>query len=241
MYESNPRWIRGYSGNTTVVESKRSFLVWEGPTNVPKWSFYKQDIKGLKKSGTRAEGRWVGQYYDIVNGDRVHPRVAWTYRQDVHGAPSPDQVTVSFQALDAWYEEEEQVYIHPRSPYVRTDIRASSRHIVVSLDNVVLAETRNAILLFENALPTRYYINPQDVTAALLHVHAAYHTGCPYKGTASYWSAQISGKVYPDIAWAYPEPLEGLERIRNRWCFYNEKVDIVIDGEHLARPVTHFS
>jgi uncharacterized protein (DUF427 family) len=94
-----------------------------------------------------------------------------------------------------------------------------------------LADTRRAKVLFETGLPPRYYIPPEDVHRDLL-VDSDTHTGCPYKGTASYYTLKVGDTVVEDVAWTYPEPLEKAERVAGYLSFYNNKVDVEVDDSH---------
>ncbi len=144
------------------------------------------------------------------------------------------------QHLDAWYEEDEQVFVHPRSPYTRVDAIRSSRAVRVELDGVVLAETTSAVLVFETGLPTRYYLPRPHVRFEHLTPTATV-TECPYKGTTSaYWSINVADTVHPDLAWSYDFPTRQLLPITGLVAFYNEKVDHIVDGNLLDRPHTPF-
>jgi uncharacterized protein (DUF427 family) len=150
-------------------------------------------------------------------------------------------VRFEWAALDAWFEEDEQVFVHPRDPYTRVDALRSDRPVRVELDGVVLADSRSAVLVFETGLPTRYYVNRTDVRFEHL-VPSGTVTSCPYKGTTSgYWSVQAGGAVHQDLAWAYDFPTRQLLPVAGLVAFYNEKVDTFLDGEPLDRPQTHFS
>lgn len=141
-----------------------------------------------------------------------------------------------WDALDAWFEEDEQVLVHPRDPYTRVDALRSTRHIEVRLDGTLLAESTSPALVFETGLPTRYYLNRTDVDLAHLSASDTV-TQCPHKGTTSgYWSAGVGGTTRPDIAWAYDFPTRQLLPIAGLIAFYNEKVDVVIDGRAAPRP-----
>jgi uncharacterized protein (DUF427 family) len=121
----------------------------------------------------------------------------------------------------------------------RIDISSSSAHVVIGRDGVVLADTTRPVLLKEGKLPTRYYIPHEDVRVELQPTETTSH--CPFKGDASYWSATVAGESLPDIAWTYEQPIPSAEQIAGLVCFYNEKVDIEVDGEALERPKTHWS
>jgi len=138
--------------------------------------------------------------------------------------------------MDAWYEEEDEVFVHARDPHKRVDVLQSSRHVVVSVGGTVLADSRRPCLLFETGLPTRYYIPPDDVRMDLLRPSEK-HTQCPYKGTASY----LSSETEEDIAWFYPEPIPEQPRIAGLIAFFNERVDVEVDGEPEERPETQWS
>ena len=149
-------------------------------------------------------------------------------------------VRFEWEALDAWFEEDEEVFVHPRNPYTRVDAIRSHRTVRVELDGVVLAETRSPVMLFETGLPTRYYFDKTDVRFEHL-VASDTWSACPYKGrTTGYWSIQVHGKLERDLAWSYDFPTPAVLPITGMAAFYNEKVDTFLDGQPLARPVTHF-
>ena len=149
--------------------------------------------------------------------------------------------TVRFEwdSLD-WFEEDERIVGHPRNPYARIDALRSHRHVHVEVDGVVLADTHAPVLLFETGLPTRYYIDRTDVVFDNLEPSDT-QTLCPYKGTTSgYWSVRVGETLHQDLAWTYTYPLTAVAPIAGLIAFYNEKVDIAVDGVALPRPHTHF-
>ena len=154
----------------------------------------------------------------------------------------PDHVRIRWDALDHWFEEEEEVFGgHPRSPYVRVDALRSTRHVRIELDGVLLAESRSPVLVFETGLPTRHYVDRSALDLTHL-VPSPTQTACPYKGrTTAYWSARIGDRVYDDLAWSYEFPTRQLLPIAGLVAFYDEKVDVVLDGVRQERPVTKFS
>jgi uncharacterized protein (DUF427 family) len=148
-------------------------------------------------------------------------------------------VAFTFGAFD-WFEEDEPIYVHPRDPYTRIDILQSSRHVEVFIEGTKVAGTHQPRLLFETGLPTRYYIPATDVRMDLL-AHSDLTTACPYKGTAHYYDATIDGTSIERLIWWYPSPLAESQNIAGYLSFYNEKVDIVVDGVEQERPRTLFS
>jgi uncharacterized protein (DUF427 family) len=145
-----------------------------------------------------------------------------------------DLVKVDFRAVDQWFEEEVPIYVHPKDPFKRIDILQSSRHIKVSLDGVVLAETSSPLLLLETTLRTRYYLPPTSIKWELLSKSNT-ESLCPYKGRANYYNVIVGGKEYRNLVWYYVTPTAESAPIAGHLCFYNEYVDIDVDGEREAR------
>ena len=143
--------------------------------------------------------------------------------------------------MDAWYEEDEEVFVHARDPHVRIDVLRSNRPLEVVLGGEVIASTTRACFLFETGLPTRYYIPPEDVRQDLLSPSET-ESACPYKGTAGYFSAKVGGQSYEDIVWTYPDPLPEVAGIKGMLSFFNEKVGAIrLDGQELSKPQTKWS
>ena len=146
------------------------------------------------------------------------------WRQGPHGL-----VSVTWAAMDHWFEEDEEVIVHPRDPHTRVDILASSRTIRVDIFGVIVAETDQPRILFETGLPPRYYLPLTSVRMDLLRPSSLL-TQCPYKGTASYWSVEVDGKLAENVVWTYPSPLPESQKIAGLVCFYNDRVDLYVDG-----------
>lgn len=156
-------------------------------------------------------------------------------------ADLPDHVRIRWDALDHWFEEDEEVFVHPRSPYCRVDALRSTRAVRVEVDGVVLAQAAGAVLVFETGLPTRHYLDRTAIDLDVL-VPSDTQTACPYKGrTTAYWSVRVGATTYDDLAWCYDFPTRQLQPIAGLVAFYDEKVDTYVDGVLQERPVTHFS
>jgi uncharacterized protein (DUF427 family) len=227
VHEESPRWVRVRYRGETIADSKSPVLAWESGKVIPFYLFSSDAVRAdlLEEAGTE-DGK---RFYDLPGAKRA----AWSYT-DADGLS--EHVAFDWHAMDAWYEEEEEVFVHVRDPHKRVDVLQSSRHVVVSVDGVVLADTRRPRLLFETGLPTRYYVPPEDVRMDLLRPSEK-HTQCPYKGTASY----LSSETEQDIAWFYPEPIPEQPRIQGLIAFFNERVDIDVDGERERRPRSQWS
>ena len=245
LWEPSERWVRGVKGEVTVVDSRRPVLVWEPSLPVPQYAFPHADVREdlLRPAKNPRSGAHTGSkiFYDLEVDGELLENAAWTFpAADLAGHIAFEWFRRSGRGLDHWYEEEEEIFIHPRDPHKRVDAIPSSRHVQVSVDGRLVADTRRPVLLFETGLPTRYYIPREDVRLDLLEP-TGHHTGCPYKGTAQYWSLRGEDDVPPDIVWSYPDPLPAVGTVKGLLAFYNEVVDITVDGERVERPVTPFS
>jgi uncharacterized protein (DUF427 family) len=239
--EPVPRRIRAYLGAEKVLDTTRALYVWEWP-HYPQYYIPLADVRHdlvVSEGHTQRTGRGLAELHGLQVGEVHRPRAA---RLITEAAVDGLKDTIRFEwgALDAWFEEDEQVFVHPRSPYVRVDALRSNRPVRVELDGVVLADSPSPVMVFETGLPTRYYVSRTDVRFEHL-VPSGTVTACPYKGTTSgYWSVRAGDAVHKDLAWAYDFPTRQLLPIAGMVAFYNEKVDIFVGGELLERPQTHF-
>ena len=238
---SNPKWVRGVVDGHTVVDSTRSRFVWEIPY-YPAWYFPIDDVAGVLVANgatSTSPDRGDGTRYDLIVGDRTIADAAWRHLDspvdELRGL-----VRFEWSAMDAWFEEETEVFVHPRSPEVRVDALPSSRHVRVFVDGEVVADSVRPTILYETNLPPRYYLPKTDVRMDLL-TPTTKETACPYKGWANYWSVTVGEATHDDIVWGYRTPLPESEAVAGLVCFYNEKVDLEIDGEPVERATTPFS
>ncbi len=237
-----PRRVRAVHTDGVVVDTLTARYVWEW-ANYPQFYVPRQDVvEELLVTDGRTEDTALGtvQWY-------------WFASTGVVGAPAARLVVASehsllidtfrfdWDALDHWFEEDEEVFVHPRNPYTRVDALRSTRTVRIALDGVELAHSSSPVMVFETGLPTRYYLNRTEVDFGHL-VPSATVTRCPYKGTTTgYWSVVVGGITRVDLAWSYDFPTRQLLPIAGLVAFYNEKVDTYVDGVLLDRPRTHFS
>lgn len=245
LWEPSERWVRGCKGEVTVVDSRHPVLVWEPEVPVPLYAFPRGEVREdlLRPAKNPPTGTHSGSrvFYDLEVDGELLENAAWTFpADDLAGHIAFEWFSRSGRGLDHWYEEDEEIFIHPRDPHKRVDALPSSRHVRVEIDGTVVADTRRPVLLFETGLPTRYYIPRADVRLHLF-VPSDLSTGCPYKGTAEYWSWRGGGDAPANLVWSYPEPLPAVGAVKDLVAFYNEAVDITVDGERLERPVTPFT
>ena len=154
------------------------------------------------------------------------------------GSVRPERgfLEVDWGAVDEWLEEEEQLVGHPRDPYSRIDVRETSRRVRVSIGGEVVAESGRAKVLYETGLPPRWYFPREDVRTDLLE-ESGHRTTCAYKGHADHFSA--GGE--DSIAWTYRHPLHDAAEVKDMMAFYDERVDVEVDGEPQERPRTQWS
>ena len=222
-----------------VVDTIRPLLVWEGPHH-PTYYFQPDDVRAklvptdeVKHSPSRGDGT----VSDVVSGSATASGAA----RVIAKSPIPEltgTVRLEWDAMDEWFEEDEPVYTSPRNPYTRVDVIASSRHIRVEVDGETVAETRSPHIVYETLLSPRYYMPITDVRMDALRPSKTL-SYCPYKGTATYWSLQLNGKTHKDLIWIYRTPLPEAIKIAGMACFYNEHVDLYVDGVLQERPSGH--
>lgn len=263
-YEPIDKRIRGMLADKVLVDTQRALLVWEPKRVVPSYAVPGDELEGFAKASAEASSEGAlsqdgeatgiaprlgdrpvydpsipfsvhttdGEALDIRVGDHERQGAGFRLRDDA----LEGYVMLDFDAFDAWYEEDELNVSHPRDPFHRIEIVHSRRRVRVERDGQLLAETAEPYLLFESLLPVRYYLPAQDVVAGILRPSAT-RTACAYKGQAVYLSLASE----EDIAWSYPEPLREAAEVRDRVAFFNERVDLVVDGERLERPITPWS
>ena len=201
--EDFPRWMRARLDGETVADSKRAKLLHESG-RLPLLLFPEDDVR-----------------LDLVPAEAIR-------------RPGPEGlIELDWHAMDEWLEEDEVAFGHVRDPYHRLDVRASSRHVRVSLRGHTLAESSRTVALFETSLPTRWYFPPEDVRMDLLDA-GGQETVCAYKGHA----AHLSFGEDRDVAWTYLDPEREVAPIAGRIAFYDERVDLELDGEQQPRPRT---
>jgi uncharacterized protein (DUF427 family) len=243
-FEDSPRRVRVVFNGETVADSNRVKLMHETGL-LPIYYFPEEDVRSelLEESDhtTHCPFKGDASYWSVRVGERVADNALWGYPEPLEDAPPlAGYVAFYWNKMDHWYEEDEEVFVHPRDPYHRVDVLESTRHIRVSVNGEVVAETDRPRILFETGLPPRYYITPEDVREDVL-VESEKTTQCPYKGVASYHSVEAGGERVEDLIWYYPQPIAATEKIRGHLCFFNEKVDLEVDGEEQERPLTQWS
>jgi uncharacterized protein (DUF427 family) len=244
-WEDSHRRVRVFFGGIAVADSTHVMLLHEFG-RLPVFYFPLQDVRLdlLEATDRHSHSPLKGEasYWTVGVGDRLAEDAAWSYADPPpDGPPVKDYLAFYWHLMDAWYEEDEQVFAHARDPYKRVDILPSSRHVRVVLAGVTVAESRRPRLLLETGLPTRYYLPEQDVRRDLLEPSET-TTRCPYKGQASYWSATVGGRQFKDIVWSYRDPLPACSPVNSLLCFFDERVEAVyVDGERQAVPSTPWS
>jgi uncharacterized protein (DUF427 family) len=199
--EPTPKWIRARLDGEVVIDSRRARLVRQEFPPIPRTYAFPPE--------------------DVSDAVPQSARIA------VDGL-----VAVRWEDMDHWYEESEEVSVHPRDPHKRIDTLQSSRHVVITLDGERLAETRRPVILIESYphLPIRYYIPHDDVDMTRVRAGGKI-TMCPYKGSADHYHVRIGGRWEENLAWSYRTPLREVEPIRGLLAFYNERVEVIVDGE----------
>lgn len=238
--ETGQKRVRVYLGGRLVADSMRPLLVWEHQY-YPAYYLPVGDVHAeLVPTGAvdSADNRGTAAVCDVVVEGRTAPAAALRYDDDA-AEPLRGFVRLDWNAMGQWFEEDEPIGVHPRDPYKRVDVLASSRHVVVRLDGVVVADSRQPRILYETGLPPRYYLPLTDVRMDLLRP-SDHRTECPYKGTAHYWHVEVGDQLHENVVWTYPAPLPESQKVAGLTCWYDERVDVTLDGEARPRPRTPF-
>jgi uncharacterized protein (DUF427 family) len=245
-YEPIEKRERALIAGEVVVDSRRALLVWEPRRVVPSFAVPIEDVRAelvraADGPGSRAPVLHPGITFAAHStaGESLSLRAGDATREAVAFAPAdPDlagHVILDFNGFDAWLEEDEPLVGHPRDPFHRIDMRRSSREVRIELDGEALARSTRAVLLFETSLPTRFYLPREDVVAQARPSDK--RTTCAYKGHASY----LSFDAGENLAWSYEDPLPEAATVKGLVAFFDELVDVSLDGERRERPRTHFA
>lgn len=232
--ETHYRRVRVMVAGEIVADTLRPLLVWEIPY-YPTYYFALEDVAPdvlVEREDNQDRSR-LGEVetLDVVVGD--DRREAAAYR---HSSPAASElegyVAFRWDEMDHWFEEDDEVFVHARSPYTRVDVLRSSREVRVEVGGVEVARSNTSAFLYETGLPVRYYLPKTDVRFDLL-TESATVTHCPYKGQARYWSIDVDGEVHTDVVWGYDAPLPEAHGIGGLVCFYSEKLDVYVDGDRV--------
>lgn len=261
--EPTAKRIRAMADGAVVADSTHALLVWEPRRVVASWAVPETDLRatlraaGSDSAATGDDGYSLpqlsrrpvldpsvpfsvhtteGTAFDLVTAGRSLPGAAFRSTDPALAG----HVVLDFAAFDEWWEEDVRNVAHPRDPYHRVDALPSSRQIRVELSGEVLAESDRPVMLFETMIPTtRFYVPREDVRVPLRP--SATETACAYKGTASYFSVTVAGQDVEDIAWSYQDPLPEGAPVKDFVAFFDEKVDVFLDGQAVPRPRTPWS
>ena len=234
-----PRWVRVRAGDTWVADSRRALLLaWYGPGMLPTYCFPADDVRTDLLSPASREPRGIILDHDLRIGDHLIEGAGHLFVD-----PPPELAAVdghwsfTWDHGVSWFEEALEVHVHARDPSKRVDVVPSERHVKVEIAGQLVAESRRPHALFETTLPTRWYLPVDDVEWEHLEPSDTV-SRCPYKGTARYWSVRTGDDLHRDVLWSYPDPVVECPRIAGLVSFFNEKVDLTIDGVAQPRPVT---
>jgi uncharacterized protein (DUF427 family) len=240
-HEPTERRVRAMLGAETIVDSTRAILLWEPRRVVPSYAVPIEDIRAELSPAPAANGDVAGVLHPGIPfgvhtaaGEPVsiEDRVGAGFRladEDLAG-----YVALDFAAFDGWHEEDEPIAGHPRDPFHRVDVRRSARSVRIEIDGDVVADTTSARLLFETSLPLRFYVPRDDVRVELQP--SSRRTYCPYKGHASSWSVDAGGRRRENVGWSYEQPLPDAVAIAGLVAFWDERVDVFLDGDRRQRP-----
>jgi len=230
LHDVQPR-IRGVLAGESVVDTRHGKLLHESAM-LPQWYLPLADIRDdlLVESSTTTHCPFKGDasYYSLQVGDRHVEDAIWTYRD-----PLPEAAWLEglagfyFDRLDTWYQEDDEVFGHPRDPFHRVDTHHTSRHVVVRAGGQTVADSTDTIALFETGLGVRYYLPEADVRIELLGPSETTSV-CPYKGTAGYRSLTVGAQTIADAAWFYAVPFAEAAEVAGYLSFDGTGIDLEV-------------
>jgi uncharacterized protein (DUF427 family) len=244
FFDPVPQRIRALFAGETIVDSQNAKLLHE-TGHLPVYYFPREDVRQdlLEPTETRTTCPHKGDasYWSLTVGRRTAPDAIWAYEEPLEPAGFlRGHVALYWHVPDEWFAEDEQLFGHPRDPYSRIDVYRTSRRVRVTVGGEVVADSVRTRALFETGLPTRFYFLPEDVRLDLLEPSPT-RTRCAYKGSASYWHVRAGGELHDDLAWTYTDPQHDAEPVRDLIAFFNERVDLDVDGAAQERPRTQWS
>jgi uncharacterized protein (DUF427 family) len=244
LWDPVPHRVRALFAKETVVDSMRGVLLHETGL-LPVYYFpeddFREELLRPSQNSTHCPHKGDARYWHVEVGERRAPDAVWSYPEPIESASFlAGYAALVWDSFDEWFVEDEQAFGHPRDPYARIDVYKTTRHVRVLIGGEVLADSRRTKVLYETSLPPRYYFPPEDVRVELFEPSPR-RTRCAYKGSASYWNVRLDGGVVEDFVWSYPEPQHDAEPVRDLYCFFNERVDLELDGKLLERPRTQWS
>ena len=238
--------VRAFAAGEAIADSCRVMMMFE-TARLPVYYFPIEDVRTdflvASSKVVMSDTKGAATYYSIAHDGRTVEDAAWRYVNPRAGCPDLTRfIAFHWKLMDAWFEEDDEVFVHARDPYHRIDVLNSSREVRVVVGGQVVAVTTQARFLFETGLPVRYYIPKEDVRTDLLEPSQA-KTACAYKGpTSQYWQASAADGSVRDIAWSYEHPAREVAPIAGMISFFNERVDaIYVDGKEMPRVRTVWS
>jgi uncharacterized protein (DUF427 family) len=241
----SPRNVRIIFGGETLADSKRVRLLREDGV-LPVYYFPEQDVRQefmvATDHKTRCPYKGEASYWSLEVAGKTADNAVWSYRDPLPEANGlKNHFGFEWNKMDRWYEEDEEIFVHPRDPYKRVDVLPSRRHVRIVIDGQTVADTTWPRLLFETNHPVRYYIPQEDARMDLL-LPSATRSRCPYKGPASYWSVKIGDRIFDDMVWGYMETIPECPKIKGLLCFFHERgAEIYVDGEKIPAPKTKWA
>ncbi|HEY2204637.1 MAG TPA: DUF427 domain-containing protein [Pseudonocardia sp.] len=232
-----PRRVRAEIDGVTVLDTRDGVLLHETGL-LPQLYVPEADLRARllepTDHSTHCPFKGDASYRSIKVGDRVAENAVWHYPEPIGTASwLRGYAALYWGAADRWLDEDDEAVGHLPDPFHRVDVRATGQRVRVLAGESVLADSSNALVLSETALPNRYYLPTADVDLDRLTASDT-RTVCSYKGAAEYWTLRggngTDGEV-ADVAFGYPRPLPEAARIADHVCFLHDSLVTEVDGK----------
>ena len=233
--ERTPRRVRVFLHGEPVADSDDVLLL-HPPGRTPTYLFPREHVRTelFQPADRRQSDPGMGErtYWDVHSGDHRRVNAAYSWQQPPDNAAIAGLIAFDWDSFSV-FEEDQEVFVHPRDPYTRIDVLPSSRRVRVTVGDTLVADSTRPRMLLESGLPARWYLPREDVRSALLEPSRT-TTRCPYKGVAQYWSLRLPDRYEPDLVWSYPEPLAEAGPVAGLLCFPQDRVRLEVTAD--SRP-----
>ncbi|MPY93349.1 MAG: DUF427 domain-containing protein [Acidimicrobiia bacterium] len=227
-----PKRVRATLGGETIVDTERARLLHETRL-LPVYYVPRDDVRfdllEPTEHSSHCPFKGDARYWTIRAGDQVAENAVWGYDAPIAGAPDlAPYVALYFGKVDHWYEEDEEIFGHPRDPFHRIDVRTAERRVRVLVDGAVVADSSVPKLLFETGLPVRYYLPLEHWDQAAL-TPSGHSSTCAYKGAAAYNGVRTAAGEVADLVWRYEAPLSDGRDVAGLLCAPQEHERVEVE------------
>lgn len=229
--EPSPKRVRVIVASVTVADSTRARLLHQ-PGASASWWVPRADVReDLLAPAEDRDHPVLGRLASLDLRVGGHIRRGFAHTLSAIDALGGLIQLDTFQA-DGVYEEDEAVAAEPIDPFHRVDVRDAARHVHISVEGVVIADSHAPRMVFETTARPRFYLTSDEIRTDLL-TPSPRPAVCQYKGDGEYFHLQLDDQRITDLVWRYTQPRDDGRRIAGRYAIHHERCRTELDGEVL--------